>query len=74
MLFQIKKLFFIFTFNFSMFLLLMIGIQNSSTRKRVNLVTAETISLPLSFIVGVSFIGGSLTGSLCQINIIDKKE
>ncbi len=74
MLLQLKKLFFIFTFNFSMFLLLMIGIQNSSTRKRVNLVIAETISLPLSFIVGVSFISGSLTGSLCQINIIDKKE
>ena len=73
MLFKLKKLFFIFTFNSSLFLLLMIGIQNSSIRKKVNLIVTETISLPISFIVGVSFISGSLTGNLLKINIYNKK-
>ena len=72
MLFQLKRLSFILTFNFSLFLLLMIGIQNSSNKKKVNLFFKETISLPISFIVGVSFISGSLSGSLLKINLIDK--
>ena len=68
MLFPIKKLLFTFAFNLSLFLLLIIGIQNSSSRKRVNLIISETVRLPISFIVGVSFISGSLTGSLININ------
>ena len=74
MLIKLKKLFFIITFNFSLFLILMNGIQNSSTKKRVNLIFSDTVKLPLSFIVGVSFITGSLTGSLLKININNKKE
>ena len=69
MLSQVRKLLFISTFNLSLFLLLMIGIQNSSTKKKVNLILGETITLPISFIVGVSFISGSLTGSLIKINL-----
>jgi len=72
MLFKLRKLSLILIFNFSLFLLLMIGIQNSSNKKRVNLFSRETIALPISFIVGVSFISGSLTGSLLQINLIDE--
>ena len=72
MLFKLRKLSFILTFNFSLFLLLMIGIQNSSNKKKVNVFFKETISLPISFIVGVSFISGSLTGSLLKTNLIDK--
>ena len=72
MLSQLRTLSFILTFNISLFLLLMIGIQNSSNKKRVNLFSRETIALPISFIVGVSFISGSLTGSLLQINLIDE--
>ena len=67
MLFQFKKLFYIFTFNLTLFLLLMIGIQNSSRSNKVNLIMSETIELPISFIIGISFIGGSITGSLLKI-------
>ena len=74
MLSQFKKLFFTFAFNFSLFLLLMIGIQNSSSKKKVTLIVNETVELPISFIVGVSFISGSLTGSLLKINLSTKEE
>ena len=73
MLYQVRKLLFISTFNLSLFLLLMVGIQNSSTKKKVNLILGETITLPISFIVGVSFISGSLTGSLIKINLYNEK-
>ena len=73
MLSQVRKLLFISTFNLSLFLLLMVGIQNSSTKKKVNLILGETITLPISFIVGVSFISGSLTGSLIKINLYNEK-
>ena len=45
----------------------MIGIQNSSNNNRVNLIIEETVALPTSFIIGLSFITGSITGSLLQI-------
>ena len=73
MLFQLKKLIFILTFNFSLFVLLMIGIQNSSTKQKVNLISSETIRLPIAFIVGISFITGSLTSNLIQTNFFEKK-
>ena len=68
MLYKFKKVFFIVTYNFSFFLILMIGIQNSSIRKKVNLINSETVSLPISFIVGISFLSGSLTGSFLNLN------
>ena len=58
-----KKLIFSVTFNACLFLLLIIGIQNSSIKKKVSLFKNESIALPISFIVGVSFITGSITGS-----------
>ena len=73
MVFQLKKLIFVLTFNFSLFLLLMIGIQNSSTKQKVNLILSETIRLPISFIVGVGFISGSLTSSLLKTNLFEEK-
>ena len=59
-----KKFFLTITFNFSLFLLLMIGIQNSSNHSKVNLIFNETVNLPIGFILGVSFISGSLTASV----------
>ena len=59
--------------NSSLFLLLIIGIQNSSNKKRVNFIVNETVKLPVSFIVGSSFISGSILGSFLSINFADKK-
>ena len=70
----LKKIFFTISFNISLFLMLMIGIQNSSNTRKVNLILSETISLPISFIIGVSFISGSLTGSLITTNFMNQKQ
>ncbi len=63
MLISYKKIFFNITFNFCLFLILIIGIQNSSKKEKINLIFAETIELPISFIIGSSFITGSIFGS-----------
>ena len=59
----VKKLFLSSIFNFCLLLVLFIGIQNSSNKSKVNLLIEETIELPISFIVGSSFILGSILGS-----------
>ena len=69
MFFQLKKLIFICTFNISLFLILMIGIQNSSSKKKVNFIADNTIDLPISFIVGISFITGTFAGSFLTLNL-----
>ena len=61
--FLIKKLFLAVIFNSCLFVVLFIGIQNSSNKSKVNLFIDETIELPISFIVGSSFILGSIFGS-----------
>ena len=74
MLVLIKKLLFIISLNIGLFLLLLIGIQNSSHRGKVNLIVAETVSLPISFIIGISFITGSISGSLLTLDYRTKKK
>lgn len=59
----LKKLFFIVLYNSSLFLILIFGIQNSIKKSRVNFVIGETINLPTGFIVGTSFIAGSIIGA-----------
>ena len=68
MILQPRKIFLNFTFNLCLFLILIIGIQNSSEKRKVNLMISDTVRLPVSFIVGVSFISGSLVGSLLLLN------
>ena len=68
----LKKIIFTFTFNSSLFLLLIIGIQNSSNKSKVNFLINETVNLPISFIIGSSFIGGSIIGSFFNINLTKK--
>ena len=63
-----KKVLFTITLNSALFLLLIIGIQNSSNKSKVKLIIGETVSLPISFIIGISFISGSVSGSLLTIN------
>ena len=64
----VKKLFFSAIFNSCLFLLLFIGIQNSSNKSKVDLLIDETIELPISFIVGTSFILGSILGCFVVFN------
>ena len=68
----LKKTVFATTFNTCLFLLLMIGIQNSSNKSKVNFLINETVNLPISFIIGSSFIGGSIIGSLFNLNLTNK--
>ena len=51
----------------------MVGIQNSSNKTKVNLLIGESVKLPISFVVGISFIAGSLTGSFLKIDLSNKK-
>ncbi len=60
---MIKKLVYSAIFNSCLFALLFIGIQNSSNKSKVELLISESIELPISFIVGSSFIFGSIFGS-----------
>ena len=71
---SIKKIIFTLTFNTVLFLFLIVGIQNSQNKSKVNLFVNETIFLPVSFIIGVSFISGSIVGNILSLNkFIDKK-
>ena len=63
-----KKVLFTITLNSALFLLLIIGIQNSSDRSKVKLIVGETVRLPISFIIGISFISGSVSGNILTIN------
>ena len=72
MFYQIKKLIFTLSFNLSLFLMLIIGIQNSSSKKKVNLIIGESVKVPISFIIGVSFISGSILGSLIKLDLSEK--
>ena len=69
----IKKLFYSAIFNSCLFAILFIGIQNSSNKSKINFLRNETIELPISFVVGSSFILGSILGSFIELNIYKKK-
>ena len=64
MFFPIRKIIFNFIFKLSLFGILIIGIQNSSDKNKVNFLFKETVELPISFIIGSSFIFGSITGQI----------
>ncbi len=65
----IKKLFHSAIFNSCLFAILFIGIQNSSNKSKVDLLINKTIELPISFVVGTSFILGSILGSFVEFNV-----
>ena len=70
---QIKKIFFMVIFNSCLFSLLIIGLQNNSNKTSVNFLIEETVKLPLGFIIGSSFITGSIVGNLFNFNLDNKK-
>ena len=65
---SIKKISLIILFNSFIFIMMLISIQNSNYKSKLNLIFFETINLPLSFIIGSSFILGSLTGTIAISN------
>ena len=72
--FQIKKIFFMAIFNSCLFTLLVVGLQNNSNKTRVNLLIEETVKLPIGFIVGTSFITGSIIGNFFNIGLDNKNK
>ncbi len=70
--FFIKKFLFGAIFNSCLFILLVIGIQNSSNKSKVYLLSKETVELPISFLLGSSFILGSILGSFFILNVDNK--
>tara|TARA_B100000161_G_C33268701_1_gene288940 strand:+ start:175 stop:405 length:231 start_codon:yes stop_codon:yes gene_type:complete len=73
MIYSIKKFIFALIFNTSFLIILIIGIQNSTQKNRVNLILNKTIELPVSFIIGITFISGSLVGSVFDLSKILNK-
>ncbi len=51
--------------------MLLVGIQNSSKKSKIYMLSFNSINLPISFIIGINFISGSLVGSF--FNITEKK-
>ena len=74
MFFKLKKVSFNIAINFIFFFLLLIGIQNSSNKSKVNLIIDKTIELPIGFIIGTSFISGSLIGGLISLNLVNQNK
>ena len=72
--FLISKFFNTIVFHTLLFLFLIIGIQNSSNKSKVDFFLDETVELPISFIMGLSFISGSILGSLINIDFKKKNK
>ena len=70
----IKKTLFNLLFNTSLLTMLILGIQNSSNKNKVNFIFDNTVPLPVSFIVGVSFLSGSILGSYLKISDLFMKK
>tara|TARA_Y100001978_G_scaffold173597_1_gene164622 strand:- start:186 stop:410 length:225 start_codon:yes stop_codon:yes gene_type:complete len=74
MIFIVKNILFTIFLNSGLFLMLIIGIQNSTVKKKVNLIFENTVNLPISFIIGVSFISGSISGTLSTNKLVYKNK
>tara|TARA_B100000212_G_C27257140_1_gene482825 strand:+ start:565 stop:786 length:222 start_codon:yes stop_codon:yes gene_type:complete len=64
-----KKYFFLFSINTLLFFIMIISIQNSKDKSKVDLLFNKTVELPISFIVGSSFISGSILGGVIALNL-----
>ena len=69
-----QRILFALIFNTTLFLILLIGIQNSSKKNKINFFFTETINLPISFIIGTSFLTGSISGSLISLFYLKKEK
>ena len=63
--------------NSFLLLFLLFAIQNSQEKKALKLFNKESIELPISFILGTSFLAGSLTScfilSICNFKTRDDR-
>ena len=64
---QFKKFSISLLLNCFLLLGLILSIQNSNNKTKIDLLIVETIQLPISFIVGASFISGTFIGSLLPL-------
>ena len=74
MIYLIRKIIFSFSINFCFLMILILGIQNSGIKNKVKFLGNESVDLPLSFIVGISFIAGSISGNFVPSNFKLKNE
>ena len=64
-----------FIINLFFLIFLLIGIQNSYERNKIKFLDYESATMPISFILGTSFITGSLLGNFVfSILKIDKNK
>ena len=61
---KVSVLFLNLLVNFVMFSLLFLGVQNANKKNVINFLSYQSVEMPLGFILGVSFILGTTTGSL----------
>ena len=72
--FLIKEIILGLSSNIILFLVLMMGLQNSTNKSRVNIFKNETVDLPIGFIVGTSFITGSCLGNVLALKLKNKNK
>tara|TARA_B100001287_G_scaffold165680_1_gene139204 strand:+ start:305 stop:535 length:231 start_codon:yes stop_codon:yes gene_type:complete len=64
-----------FLINLFFLIFLLIGIQNSYERNKIKFLNYESAAMPISFILGTSFITGSLLGNfIVSVIKIDNKK
>ena len=56
-----------------MLVFLCLGSQNLDKRHKVNILINETVSLPVGFLVGISFTLGIISGGLTSTLMISEK-
>jgi len=69
-----KKTIFSLYINIFLFFLIIVVTQNSNEKNSVNFIFNQTIELPNSFILGTSFVTGSLLGSVIDFNTRRRKK
>ena len=74
MLTQLKKLTLSILINGFLVVALILTIQNSNSKTKVDLLFFKTILLPVSFITGMSFLSGSFLGSILPFCIPSNKK
>ena len=68
-----RKFLYVILFNTSLFFMLILGIQNSFEKTNVNFLFGKSAKLPISFVIGTSFIIGSIFGNTLPKSLFNKK-